>query len=334
MKAEIKPGFGHERSKLNEVIPLDTPFTMNIVPSTICNFKCKYCVHSLPKEALDEKNFKPSLLDWDMFLKAAGQLLEFERPLKVISLTGNGESLCNKKLPEMVAYLKRLKAAERIEFISNGALLDNGTSIALIDAGLDTIRISIQGMSSEKYFDICGARLDLKELINKIQFLYQNKNNCNVYVKVIDIALEKGQEEEFYRIFGEISDRVFIEKVMPVYNGVDYSGMVKDTKVVDRYGRAHERRYVCPQCFFTLTVWPNGDVYPCDVLSDPGLFGNITEKSLKNIWNGSERKEFLRMQLLKNRMDNAVCKNCCAPDDVSQPEDELDQYAEQIIKRL
>ena len=46
--AERKPFSGvDDRVKLAEVIPLETPFTLNIFPSNICNFKCKYCEHSL-----------------------------------------------------------------------------------------------------------------------------------------------------------------------------------------------------------------------------------------------------------------------------------------------
>jgi len=334
MKAEIKPGFGHDRVKLSDAIPLDTPFTLNIVPATVCNFKCNYCLHSLSKEKLADKNFIPGVMNWDVFLRTAEQAKAFPQPLKVISLTGNGEPLCNKRLPEMVAHLKDIKASGRVEFISNGALLNEDTSLQLIEAGLDTIRISIQGLSSEKYFDVCGVRQDFDEFLEKLSFFYKHKGNTKLFVKIIDVALEPGEEDKFYKIFGDISDRVFIEKVMPVFHGVDYSKMIKEEETVDRYGKAHKKRYVCPQSFFTLSVWPDGEVYPCDVVSDPAYLGNIKDTTLIDIWNGERRREFLRMQLMKKRMQNPVCRNCCAPDDVSQPEDELDSYAEELMKRF
>lgn len=40
------------------------------------------------------------------------------------------------------------------------------------------------------------------------------------------------------------------------------------------------------------------------------------------------------MQLAGRRMENTVCRNCCVPDDVSQPEDELDQHAEKLLKHF
>lgn len=333
MQAEIKPGCGFDRVKLADAIPLDTPFTLNIAPATVCNFRCRYCVHSLPKERLNEMRFKPEIMDWEVFLQAAEETKAFPRPLKVISLTGNGEPLCNRRLPDMVAHLKSIGTSERVEFISNGALLNDETALALVDAGLDTIRISIQGVTSERYRDICGARLEFEEFVEKIRFFYEHKKKCNLFVKTVDLALDPGEEEKFYGIFGEISDRIYIEKIMPVFHGVDYTGMLKDARVMDRYGNAHDPRLVCPQCFFTITVWPNGDLYPCDVLADPASLGNIAKVSLKECWDGEMRKEFLRMQLLKKRMENPVCKNCCAPDDVSQETDELDPYAAELLKR-
>jgi len=35
-----------------------------------------------------------------------------------------------------------------------------------------------------------------------------------------------------------------------------------------------------------------------------------------------------------NRLQNDKCKVCCAPDDVSHPEDVLDDDVEEILKRL
>ncbi|MCZ9957417.1 hypothetical protein [Brachyspira hyodysenteriae] len=44
MKAKIKPRIDLEnRTKLETVIPLETPFIIFIDPSDKCNFKCKFC---------------------------------------------------------------------------------------------------------------------------------------------------------------------------------------------------------------------------------------------------------------------------------------------------
>jgi len=58
--------------------------------------------------------------------------------------------LINKDIPVMVKMAKDAEIAERVEIISNGSLLDKTMSDRLIEAGLDTLRISLQGLNSKK----------------------------------------------------------------------------------------------------------------------------------------------------------------------------------------
>ncbi|MDB3085883.1 radical SAM protein [Clostridioides difficile] len=330
MKAELKPGFGHERVELHKHLPLETPFTLHIASSTICNFKCKYCVHSLDKSNFEKRGFNTSVMNWDIFTLAIEQAKEFKQKFKMVSLTGIGEPLCNKMLPEMIKYIKDSNITESIEFITNASLLNRETSIKLVDSGLDRIRISIQGLTSDKYEEVCGVRLDIEQLLSEIKFLYDNRKDCKIFIKTVDIALTENEDKDFYDMFGDISDRIFIEKIRPAFHGVDYSNLIKGKKVIDRYGNEHDERLICPQAFFAIAVWPNGEMYPCDMIDNPISLGNIKEVSIKDAWNGESRKHFLRMQLNKDRMSNEICKNCCSPNDVSQPEDELDQYADKL----
>ena len=334
MSAEIKPAYGLQRVQLKEVVPLKTPFTLFLSVSTACNLKCKYCVHSLPKEILNKKNFIPRNMGWDTFLKAVDQIQGFPDKLKTLFLYGVGEPLCNKLLPDMIRYIKEKDVAEQVSFITNGALLNREVSDKVIASGVDTIRISIQGLSSEKYKDICGANVDFKELIKNIEYLYSIKNKCQVFVKIADIALDDGEEDKFYQLFGNISDRMYVEKIVPVFHEIDYSQMIQGPVETDLWGNAHDSRIVCPICFYTLNILPDGEVYPCCMEEDPAGLGNIHHESLATIWNGRAHKRFMTMQLEKKRMQNPVCKHCTAPDTFAKLEDELDSCAPEILARL
>ncbi len=334
MGSEIKPSYGLERIKLDEAVPLATPFTVFLSVATVCNFKCKYCIHSIGKAALSQKGFTPEIMPWEIFLEAAKQIQQFKSKLKTLFLYGVGEPMCNKRLPEMVAHLKKLNVAEEIAFITNGSLLDRKSSTALIDAGLDTLRISLQGMSSGKYREICDFKINFEELVENIRFFYENKGKTRLYVKIPDVALDAGDEDRFYQTFKAISDRMFVEKIVPVFHEIDYSSMIKSTSTTDLWGNVHDVRMVCPICFYTLTVLPNGDVYPCCMESDPAGLGNIKHTPLPAIWNGEKHLDFLRMQLEKKRMSNDICKHCTAPDTSAKLEDELDSRADEILSRF
>lgn len=332
MSAEIKPICGLDRVKLADAVPLDTPFSMFVFPTTYCNFKCNYCGHSLgPVRMKEQYGFSPQTMDWDTFSAVVEQAKQFSRPLKLLSLTGHGEPLINPRLPEMVAYIKKSGIAQRIEIISNGSLLTNEKALALIDAGLDGIRISLQGLSGRKYKAVCGVDLDFEAFLDNIRYFYTHRKNTQLFVKIMDIALENGEDEAFYRMFSDISDRMYIERCKPVYNGVQYDGVTTET---DRYGNPHEKRDVCPLCFFMLSVFPDGDVEPCDTIYKPLVLGNVRHETLTEMWHGEKLRSFQITHLKKERYNNPKCAVCCAPDDVSHPEDALDADAIRLLKKL
>ena len=333
MASEIKPIAGLDRTILSEVVPLDTPFTLFIFPTTYCNFKCNYCGHSLGHAEMKKKyGFIPEHMSMDTFEKVIQQAKQFPKKLKMISLTGHGEPLLNKNLPEMIKKIKEADICERVEIISNASLLFPDVTDKLIAAGLDTLRISLQGLSSQKYEEICKYKTCFDDYINNIKYFYEHKGDCNLFIKIMDIALEEGEDEKFYNLFRDISDRMYIEQCRPVYDGVE---MTKGMQVVaDRYGRKHDKREVCPLCFYMLGIFPNGDVEPCDTIYKPITLGNVNDKSLSEIWNSKELREFRIMHLNKQRSNNKSCKVCCAMDDVAHPEDNLDGSITEVLSRI
>lgn len=333
MVSEIRPIYGNDRIKLSESIPLSTPFSMFVFPTTYCNFKCIYCGHSLGKDKMKEKyDFEPQNMTIETYKKIIEQIKEFPNKLKMLSLTGQGEPLINKEIALMVKLAKEANIAERIEIITNASLLTEEMSDALIDAGLDTLRVSMQGLTSEKYKEICDADIDFQQFMINIKYFYTHKKSTNLYVKIMDVSLEVNEEDKFYKLFGDCTDRMYIEKMLPAYEGVE---LTKDMKVdYDRYGREHKKRKVCPLPFYMLGIFPNGDVEPCDTIYKPTVLGNVHKDSLINMWKGSSLKEFWKMQLKGERCNNKRCATCCAPDDVSHPEDILDDYAQNLLDIL
>lgn len=312
-----------ERKPLKEVIPLRTPYAVYFFPTNLCNFRCKYCAHAGGMINFEKVyGLRPETMSPETFRRAVDQLRDFPDRLKVINLSGQGEPLLNRDLPEMIRYARAADVAERIEVITNASLLSREMSGRLIDAGLDCIRISLQGMTAQKYREICGYSLDFEKFIEDIAWLFQHRGQCKVFVKIMDISLEEGEEERFYNLFGPIADRMYIERCQPVYDGVEAT---QDIAVgTDRYGRTHEARMVCPLPFYMLGILPDGTVSPCETIYVPEVLGNVWTECLADMWSGDKMRRFWEMQLRKKRMDNPGCARCCAPDDVSHPEDNLD----------
>ena len=331
--AVIKPFTGvDDRLKLSQVIPLDTPFTLNIYPSNACNFRCIYCVQSLDQKTLASKyNFKRDTMSLDVFNKIVIQAKMFPRKIKLVSFMGQGEPLINQNLVEMVRMTKDANIAGRVDIVTNASLLTHQKSDELILSGLDVLRISIQGISSEKYKSVSQVDIDFNELISNIEYFYKrSRNKCGLYVKIMDCSLDKGQNDLFYKMFDTITDRMFIEQIKPVYDGVDYDRF-EFSLITDRRGFKHEKRYVCPQPFYVLSIWPDGDVIPCSAIHKVSCLGNVNTGNLLNMWNSKNHRAFQIMQLKKLRNKHNQCGVCCAPDDCAHPEDVIDKDAERLL---
>lgn len=335
MASEIKPLGGLERVRLADAVPLDTPFTVYVFPTTYCNFKCSYCAHSQGKEELKEQyNFELQNMTMDTFKHVVEQLKQFPQKVKVVSVTGHGEPMIHPDLPEMIRLLKAAEVSERIEVISNGSLLTHELADRLIDAGLDILRISLQGLSAEKYKEVCEYTLDYDRYIENLGYYYKHKKpGQQLFVKIIDVALEKGEEETFYHTFQDISDRMFIEYCQKVYSGVKLTQNM-EFHSTNRYGTTLPKQQVCALSFFMLGIYPDGTVIPCDTIYRPAVLGNVNQDTLMKMWNGDILKDFRIKELKEGRFANPECARCVTPDDVLRVEDALDDDRDRILERM
>lgn len=334
--SDIKPFTGvDDRVRLADAVPLDTPFTLNVFPSEVCNFRCSYCAQSLGrKEIFEQYGLGNELMSIETARLIAEQSKAFPKKYKLISMMGHGEPLCNKRLPEIINIFKSANISDRIDIITNASLLTKEMADGLIDAGLDVMRVSLQGISSESYRNICGANIDFEKFYSQLAYFYERSaGRCKVYVKTMDVSLKENETDKFFELFDPISDRMFIDKVKPVYDKVEYTAEQRDVST-DRYGNTHESRKVCPQPFYMLSVWTNGDVSPCDALYKASPLGNIHTDSLVNMWDSESKRKFCLEQLKGRRFAHPKCSRCCAPDDVAHKEDILDDDSDMLINIL
>lgn len=333
--SEIKPFTGvDDRVRLADAVPLPAPFTLNLFPSNRCNFRCTYCAQSRGPEAMArDYQMHGELMSLETLKEVVQQSRGFPLPYKLVSFMGHGEPLCNRELPRMVQMVKDAGIAKRVDIITNASLLTAQTAEALVDAGLDVLRVSLQGITTESYRNTCGNPIPFEKMLSQLRYFYQIRGNCRLFVKTMDVTLRPGDESLFYELFSDCTDRMFIDKVKPVYSGVEYSEEERNLSD-DRYGRQHKRYDTCAQPFYMLSVWPNGDVAPCDAIYRASPLGNVHSGDLTEMWKGDSLRAFRKVQLTRGRYTHPACSLCCAPDDVQQESDYLDGDRLRILARL
>lgn len=323
------------RVTLGKVLPLDTPFSVYIYPTYACNFKCNYCIRSLPYEQLKKMDLCKKNMTMDILKKIVDDLKVFPSKIKAITFAGIGEPLLHPNITEMIKIIKESNVANRVEIITNASLLTHDLSDALIDAGLDRLRVSIQGITSAKYKEISGVDIDIEDIVEKLEYFCANKNHTNVYLKTVDVALDNIIEDEpkFHQMFKNACDESKIEYVVPLFNDVNYSNISKTSGKCRQGDNVVLQTNTCSIPFISIYIDSDGYVLPCCSEKYPIKYDNILNKSLSEIWNSKKRNDFL-VNLLNGRNKLVKCKDCnMAIYNVSK-EDYLDNYKDELIKKI
>lgn len=201
--------------------------------------------------------------------------------------------------------------------------------------------MSLQGLDSEAYWKTCRVKVDFDQFIDNLRYLYENRGNVSVRMKIDDVAIKgiPDGQKRFEETFGPIADNVFVERIIPMYADVDYHEIDSDIYDTAIHGREDikqtEIHKVCNRPFYRLRVALDGKVTAacCDIPND-FYYGSIYEDSLINLWNGEKRKALLKMQLEGKRFMHLICKICTIPNDITTEADILDPWAEELLEKV
>jgi putative metalloenzyme radical SAM/SPASM domain maturase len=119
------------------------PSKLFVETTTHCNLLCPMCV----KQAADSQ-----VIDGDLSQQTFAALEPVFPNLESLVLNGIGEPLMHPHLLEWVARARqKMPDSAWIGFQSNGLLLDKQTALGLVDAGLDRICLSVDGVSPDTF---------------------------------------------------------------------------------------------------------------------------------------------------------------------------------------
>ena len=165
MKAEIKPRINlDDRTPLQKVIPVSTPFVLFVDPASTCNFQCTFCPTG-DRDLIKSTGRYQGVLKLDHYKKIIDELSLFPEKIKVLRLYKDGEPLLNKKLAEMISYAKQSGNVPYVDTTTNGALINPERMAPIIEAGLDKINISVDGMNVEQYKKFTKVDFEFDEFI-------------------------------------------------------------------------------------------------------------------------------------------------------------------------
>jgi radical SAM protein with 4Fe4S-binding SPASM domain len=336
-----------EKSVLENAIPLQTPFSAHIDVCSLCNFKCSFCFQA-DTIGKKKKGFPHGFMKLDLFKKTVNDLKDFPDRLKKIKIGNHGEPTLHPLLPKMIEYARSQNVADVIEVFTNGSKLNPELNKALVDAGLQRINISLEGLTSERYLKVAGAKIDMDQLVENIKNLYdysRTTGDLTIYIKIVNhpsalkkedskiYSMTKVEKDFFYKTYGNICDEIYIEKIVPQWAETQ-EGKQNDVYVTGMYYQKTVRyKKVCPFIFMYLHINHDGITSPCTLDWPREVeIGNASKQSALEIWNGKKLKDLQIAQLEGKRNEIPFCKDCSAP--MVCCEENLDKYVRFLLEKI
>ena len=268
------------------------PLHLDIEASSLCNLRCTFC----DKLPLLQKN-QLGNLSLETFKRALAQFSpEPDKRLWGLKLSYRGEPLINKDVPEMVRYAKERGVLDTY-FNTNGMLLTEEVSRALIEAHLDRISISIDGTNAEEYeFVRLGAKLDV--VLHNIETLKRLREEYRVTYPKIRIQTVKLENLDLNQYVGKWKD---------------YADEVAAIDFKDESCRNTELRgeWACPQLWQRMTIEWDGTIFGCNNDDIRGMcLGNVNDRSIYDCWHDERMMEIrkLHTQGLSHEVND--CNGC------------------------
>lgn len=312
--------------KTNLTKPLivkNKPIIAQIESTSECNLKCKMCIRKevgVPIGTMSLENFKIILDKLDSLFK--------------IHLSGQGESLLNPEIFEMIDYANKKGAI--VYLVTNGTLLTENIIKRICSVNIGELAISIDSPKKEIYEKIrVGSNFDkvIGNIKNLATELEKNKKKTVLSVSAVILKDNIGDLTEFIELAKNLGiKKLGFQKMQEKDDYLQkYSSAAAEQKVSDHdilfRKKIEEAKRFANENKITLIfdeekspgcIWPwrsmyitwNGHVTPCCKILDyrEPYFGNILKEDFWKIWNGKEFQMF--RGLLRKRNAPSPCKGC------------------------
>ena len=98
-KSKVKPRIYHQKKQsLQDVVPLDTPFSVHIDICSLCNFKCTFCFQH-DKKGMKESGVKWGMMEVSTFKKCVDDLKKL-----ILQLPNDQKEVINMRLYKDMSF--------------------------------------------------------------------------------------------------------------------------------------------------------------------------------------------------------------------------------------
>ncbi len=279
------------------------PKLMHIELSNACNHACLFCSNPLMQR-------KKKIADDKLVYKVLNEARDIG--VKEVGLYSTGEPFIFKELDKIISHCKKLKF-EYIFISSNGAMATPDKVVPVINAGLDSIKFSINA-ATRKTYKLIHQKDDWTKVIKNLNFIKKyiltKKINLKLYASYVVMKQNIHEKKVFLKKFENIFDEIMFhncdtqggqmneaQKILSVDN--DFS--LKTPKAQSN---------VCTMPFNRFHISAEGYLTMCCVDYHNYLaISDLNNISLEKAWYSSTFEK-MRKKHLNSDLSGTLCGNC------------------------
>lgn len=289
-----------KKADRSELYTLEPPFPITnflLELSNACNHKCLFCAHQKMKRKVGK--MAPEMVE--SVLRQA-----YDLGTREVGLYATGEPFI---VPELADYVKLAKdiGYTYVYLTSNGALATPERIRAVVDAGVDSVKFSINA-PERKLYEFIHGRDDFDTVMEHLKYLNQYRResgrNFKIYITGILTRYTQQTREDYFEVFDGLADQIVFKNV---YNQGGYmpeiDSLLKCTDDTEQFRRCNlPFDALCVTCEGYLSV-ENADFENMLIVAD------LNKVSLKEGWYGEKMKEVRRM-FLEDCLEGTLCHGC------------------------
>ena len=262
------------------------PAVVRLETTNACNACCLICPHRQMQRPITtmDKGLYTRLIDECV---AAG--------CRKIHLHNFGEPLLDQQLEDRIAYAKQ-KGIRLVRIFCNGSLLSPDRARRLIEAGLDEVKVSLDGATREE-FERIRTPLKFDTVVQNVVELVKLRDALRSKLKVHVACCSTTDKEATMRSLAKVVDAFDFGKLH------NWGGQGTVRKGL---------RKPCSRLWQTFTVLAGGDVALCCLDYDgQQLLGRVDGRhSIRDVWNGPLYREIRGLHRQARQSQIPLCANC------------------------
>ena len=274
----------------------DFPKVIEIQFQNRCNSNCLICPYkdmNYSYQSMDEKLFKKIMSEID------------DNKLTRLIPYLNNEPFLDPNYIEKLKYIRKNHPNIEIEISSNVMAIKKSDLLTLSELNITELRLSVFGYTDETYKKMMPG-LNKKIVFEKLKLISNILKNDDIIISIVMIDNNEIDENEFTKM-KNLSDELGFKFERWGYldrsNNVKYkSNNINNNNVCScEQNRPIERMHILA----------NGDVISCcQDWKHTIILGNLTEKTIYEIWNGKEYINFRDSLYNKEKKSPDICIKC------------------------